>query len=444
MRQHASAGITCLIALGLALSANAATVSRSTLDNGMTVLAVQNDSTQVVGVALLVKVSALDEAGYGIGSRAILQQMILTAGHQDLTGLAEVASATISRRSGFGVHTDYDLAEAWVSLSPDELDAGLARLRGYVFAPSLTDETLKQAREFVHQGYDAAHRSPVQVTYELFRTAFHGSGPLAGALEGNHEDVDGVTLDALTRLHAERYVAANAVVCVVSPLPASETAAALARVFGDLPKVPVPPTTPLPAAPAESLVEVEGRADMSHSSLVVGVPLADPAAEDAVVGELIAQVLEGPGGRIRRDRALFSALGLVIPSRLIEEHYPIRPLPIPLTRQPYLALHAMCAADNIEVTRVGLLRQLMALRAGSVSDVEMELARKRLINNHALQYLRPSEAALRLAQCEAFGMPTETDAEFNARVAAISREDLTAYALKHFTRHAIGLQMPIL
>ena len=104
----------------------------------------------------------------------------------------------------------------------------------------------------------------------------------------------------------------------------------------------------------------------------------------------------------------------------------------------------MCDADNIEVARVGLLRQLMALRAGSVSDVEMELARKRLINNHALQYLRPADAALRLAQCEAFGMPTETDAEFNARVAAISREDLTAYALKHFTRHAIGLQMPIL
>jgi predicted Zn-dependent peptidase len=444
LRQHASAGITCLIALGLALSANAATVNRTTLDNGLTVLVVENDSAQVVGVALLVKASALDEIEYGIGSRAILQQIILTAGHQDLTGLAEVASATISRQSGFGVHTDHDLAEAWVSLSPDEIDAGLARLRGYVFAPPLTDETLKQAREFVHQGYDAAHRSPVQVTYELFRAAFYGPGPLAGPLEGDNEDVDRVTLDALTRLHSERYVASNAVVCVVSPLPASETLAAIERALGDLPKRPAPPITPLPALPEESLVEVEGRTDMSHSSLVVGVPLADPAAENAIAGELIAQVLEGPAGRLRRDRALFTALGLVIPSRVIEEHYPIAPLPIPLTRQPYLALHAMCAADNIERTRVGLLRQLLALRTGSVSDTEMELARKRLINSHALRYLKPSDAALRLAQREAFGMPLETDAELNARVAAISREDLTAYAVKHFTRHAIGLQMPMM
>lgn len=444
MRQHASAGITCLIALGLALTANAATVNRSTLDNGLTVLAVQNSSTQVVGVALLIKASALDETEYGIGARAILQQIILTAGHQDLTGLTEVASATISSQSGFGVHTDHDLAEAWVSLSPDELEAGMARLRGYVFAPALTDETLKQAREFVLQGYDAAHRSPVQITYELFRTAFHGSGPLAGPLEGDHEDIDGVTLDALTRLHAKQYVASNAVVCVVSPLPASETVAAIGRAFGDLPKRPAPPPAPLPVLPVESLVEVEGRTDMSHSSLVVGVPLADPAAEDAIVGELIAQVLDGPAGRIRRDRGLFSALGLVIPSRVIEEHYPIKPLPIPLTRQPYLALHAMCAADNIERTRVGLLRQLLALRTGSVSETEMELARKRLINAHALQYLKPAEAALKLAECEAFGMPLETDAEFNARVAAISREDLTTYALKYFTRHAIGLQMPIM
>ncbi len=442
MRRHASGWVTCLIALTLAGAAAAAPVTRTTLANGLTVLAVQNDSVVVAGAGLLVRVSALDEATYGIGSRAILQQAILTIGHQELTGLEEVASATISRRSNFTVHTDHDTAEASMGVVIEELEPGLARLRSYMFAPPLTEETFESARELVHQGFDSTHRSPVQATYDLFRAAYYGSGPLAGPLDGDHEDFDAVTLERMQALHAERYTAANSILCVVAPLPVADIAAAVERVFGDMPASEPSAPTPAPALPAEALVEVSGASDLGQSSVVVGVPMADPAAEDYVVGELIAQLLDGPGGRLRRDHALLQSLGLAIPSRLLETHYPIRPLPIPLTRQPYLAVHALCAPSNIERTRAGLLRQLLALRTGSVADAELVLARKRLININALSYLDPSSAAVHLAQREALGMPVETDTEYATRVAAITAEDLTAYALKHFTRHAVGLQMP--
>lgn len=432
-----------LIALCASL-AFAAPVSRTELPNGLIVVAAQDDSSAVAGVAVVVKASALDEQTYGIGTRAVLEQIILTQGQDALEGLRELASANANRRSRYLVHTDYDLVEARISVEVDELVAGLAKLRAFVFAPDLSEEALEQAREFVQQGYDASHRSPVQTTYELFRAAFYGSGPLAGPMEGDHEAIAAVTLDQVRTLHREEYAASNTVIGIVSPLAAEGAAAAVRDAFGDLPQAPAPQPPALPAPPAQSEVEVGESMDLGQASMVVGVPAAGPADGDWLVGLVINQLLDGPGGRIRRDRALLQALGLVIPSQLLEAHYPIKPLAVPLTRQPYLAIHALCSPTTIERTRRGLLRHLLALRSGSVADAELQLAGRRVINSRVLERRWHGDAALQIAQCEALGMPCYDDAEFAAAVAAITREDLTAFALRHFDRHAIGIQMPAL
>lgn len=431
-----------LLTAASCLTAGAATIARSTLENGLAVVAVENDSTQVAGIALLIKSSALDETEYGLGSRAILQQLILSAGQEQFEGLAEVASASANHQPRFEVHTDYELLEARLSVEVSELPAGLARLRALVFEPAITEDALKAARELVHQGYDASHRSPVQTTYELFRRAFYQTGPMAGPLQGDHHDLDRVTLPTLQTLHAEQYLAANAVLAVVAPMPVNESTGAVTAAFSSLPRQQ-PQADPEPAPlPEESVVEVAGSVDLAQASMVLGVPVAAPTDPDYLVGELLAQLLDGPGGRLRRDLGLLQALGLVIPSRMLAEHYPVQALPIPLTRRPYLAVHVLCSPTTIERTRRGVLRHFLAFRTGSASDAEMELARKRLINQQSLEYLRPVNAALRLAQREAMGLPLLSDAEFAAAVAAITKEDLTSFANKYFTRHAIGLQMP--
>lgn len=431
-----------LLTVICALPAAAATLARSTLPNGLAVVAVENDATSVAGIALLIKTSAHDEMRYRIGARAVLQQLILSAGEEQLERLAEVASASVNRELHLQVHTDYDLLEVRLSVEVSELAPGMTRLRDLVFQPALTEQAFAAARELVHQGYDASHRSPVQTTFELFRQAFYQTGPLAGPLQGTHQDLDHLTLADVQALHREQYVAGNAVLAVVAPMPVNESTGVVTATFGALP-AQQPPADPEPTPlPADSAVEVTGSTDLAQASMVVGVPLAGPSDPDYLVGELLAQVLDGPSGRLRRDVALLQALGLVIPSRLLAEHYPVQVLPLPLTRHPYLAVHVLCSPTTIERTRRGVLRHLLAFRSGSASDNELELARKRVINQHALAHLRPVDAALQLAQREAFGLPLLSDQEFAAAVAAITKEDLTSFANRHFTRHAIGLQMP--
>ena len=70
-----------LIALLAASAAHAAPLSRSVLDNGLTVIAVQSNHIQVAGIASVINVSGTHETDENRGSRALLQQMISISSH---------------------------------------------------------------------------------------------------------------------------------------------------------------------------------------------------------------------------------------------------------------------------------------------------------------------------------------------------------------------------
>jgi len=415
--------------------------SRRVLDNGLTVLAVEDMSTQVAGIGLVINASAADEPDVRRGERALLQQLILTAGRAQLLESEQLVSPRVLASRGIVVHTDYELCEGLFSCAADELGAALKVAAQVFFVPPLDEAHLQEAKQLVREAYDQAHSTPWQATFELFRKAFYGSGPLAEALHAEPGLLAAVTPADIKTLHDEQYVASNAFLCVVAPLSAAEVMSEVEQAFGSLPTRSAPKAKPLPALPETSEVEVGSSEALGQASMVVGVALPPFGSDDFLVGELIVELLQGPGGRIERDRALLQALGLAIPSRLLDEHYPIEVMSVPISRQPFLAAHALCAPSSIERTRQGLLRHLVALRTQSVSDNEMARARARVINRHALENARPSGAALRLCRYEAFGS-AEQSLHIADRLESVTKEDLTTVALKYFGRHAIGVQMP--
>ena len=333
------------------------------------------------------------------------------------------------------------MVEGVIAFAAEELGTALGLTAQAFFAPPLDEENLQNARELVGASYDRAHKTPVQATYELFREAFYGSGPLRLPLQGEPDTIAEVTLADLKALHDEQYVASNAVLCVVAPLAPTEIVSAVDAALGSLPKKDAPRRKPLPPLPESSAAEVGSSEDLGQASLVVGVPLPAFGSEDFAVGELITELLRGSGGRIERDRALLQTLGLAIPSRILAEHYPVNVLPVPVSMEPFLAVHALCAPSAIERTRKGLLRHLLALRTQSVSDEEMQRAQARVTNAHALENARPTTSALRLCRYEAFGS-AENSLHSAERAGAVTKEDLTKFALEYFNRHAIGVQMP--
>ncbi|MGD9496419.1 MAG: M16 family metallopeptidase [Armatimonadota bacterium] len=440
MRRGIRAGLIVLAVVSAA-AAHGAPIARAVLDNGLTVLAVRAEHTQIAGIGIVLGVSIADEPDGLHGARAMLQQFIVVDSHAQINEERSPVSAFINpRSSGLAVNTDWEFVEIALAIHEEELGAGLAALRRHVFAAEITPERLEETRGLVQRGYDIAHHSPVQDTFELFRAAFYGDHPMARSPQGTPESIAAITLEDLRAFRDSHYVPANAVLCLVAPVPTDAAIAAASAAFGDLPARPAPTSPDLPAGPSESKVEVGESPALVQASLAVGVPL--PPCDDPryLAGEMIAELLDGRGGRLRRDLGLLQALALAIPARLLEDHYPVGVLPIPMARRPFLAVHALTSPHTIEQTRRGLLRHLLALRTGGVTDAELARARERLVNAHTLRQERPVEAAIYLARRELFGLGGSEEA--TAAIEAITPEDLSAVANEYFIRHAVGVQMP--
>ncbi len=434
---------TGLITLAVIMvgAAYAAPAASTRLANGLTVIAVPAEHGRIAGIAVVIGSSITDEPDRMRGARALLQQLMVLDSHKQMAErLAPISAFVNPQSSGLGVNTDWEFVEASLAVHVEELQEGLETLARHIFEVEITQERLDEARELVKRGYDLSHESPVQETYDLFRRAFYGDHPLGASLQGDPETLDAITLQDLQAFHDAQYVPSNAVVCVVAPLSVEQIQEAVGAAFGGIKAAPPPQPPELPSLPTDSRVEVGDAPGLSQASMVVGVPLPPIEDEQFVAGEMIAALLEGRGGRLRRDLSLLQTLGLAIPTRLLEAHYPIGTLPIAMSHAPFLAVHALCSPNTIEATRRGLLRHLLALRTGGVTDAELERARQRVINKHMLEQRRPVDAALYRARRALFGLGDVQ--EVKAAVEAVTGEDLTAVAQQYFGRHAIGVQMP--
>lgn len=440
MRIAIRAGLIA-VALSLGVVQAAPVVTRSVLPNGLTVLIAPAEHGQIAGVELLLKVGMIDEPEGMRGARVLLQQIVVNDSHAQINADLAPASAFVNpRTSGLGVNTDWDFVEVSLATDVNELGIGLAMIARHVFGVTLDAERLDEARTLVGRSFDLSHQSPVQTTFELFRQALFGRGPLGEPLQGDPKTLAAIDLEALQAFRDAYYVPGNAILCVATPQPVEEVLASVRAVFEAAPAAPVPESPPLPAPPTESLVEVGESADLVQASLVVGVPLPPYGDPLFPAAQMIAELLEGRGGRLRRDLSLLQTLGLAIPTRLLEEHYPISTLPIPISQRPFLAVHALCSPHTIERTREGLLRHLLELRTRTVADAELARARQRAINHLLVQHAAPVDLATILARRELFGVGDLTAGI--AAFEAVTAEDLKTVATQYFGRHAIGVQMP--
>lgn len=438
MRRFYVAGI---IVLMVAVPAGGQTVSRSVLPNGLTVLAVQSDVSTVAGIALVLGVSVGDEPHGLEGARALLQQMIVIDDHERRSERPQPISARVdSGSAGLSVNTDWDFVEIGFATAVEELCEALALLAESSFDVELTQGGLERASALVSQAHDMSHQSPVQSTFDLFRSAFYGRHPMGRSLYGHPESFEAMELSALQGFRDRYYVPANARLCVVSPLPTAEAVAAVGESFAAFRATALPPPADLPSPPPASRVEVGESYDLAQASLVVGVPLPGYGDEQFYAGEMIGALLEGRGGRLRRDLGLLQGLGLSIPTRLLDQHYPLTALSVPMTHRPYLAVHALSSPRQIERVRTGVLRHLLALREGTVTSAELERARQRLINSHRYATRKHADAALYIARNDLFGLGDADEAV--AAIEQVTEEDLSTVAREYFDRHAVGVQMP--
>ncbi len=435
--------LTALVGALTTASGGAAPVTRTVLDNGLTVITCPDYASDVAGVFVGFRVGAGIEQPVGI--RALLHEHNRGRVEQLLTDDKSFTRLASHIRDAGSVQwrVEWDYLAMQATCTSAYLEEMFRLIRAGLFAPDIQSDLLEKGQQHLEDEYQNLARRPAEAAYYLFREAMLDEVAVAGAqpVFGKPEQVAQITVQQASDF-ADKYLrAADAVVVVVSPLSSEQALQLVQDALGTVKRGMSAFRQDRSCYP-DSRVRVGGSPQAQLATVVVGVGLPAPGQQGFRVGQLLYHILSGPQGRLVRDRSLLHTLALNLPFRLLAEHTPLTVLPVAMSSSPHLAIYAECAPDAVGNVHEQLLRHINSLGAGAIRPEELQQAKQRLINRRARTMLSAGRLAAHLGRMQMLGVAPASFADGAAQIEQLTVEDITALAQTHFQNHYVGVRMP--
>jgi predicted Zn-dependent peptidase len=210
----------------------AAALRVTTLDNGLTVLTVEDHTTPVASVQVWVKAGSRDESFYtGI---AHLFEHMMFKGSKHL-GPEEHAQLVGARGGRINAYTSRDVTVYFEDVTSESLPLVLD-LEGERFAYlDISEKTLESEREVVlEERRMRIEDQPGGLAFEALAATLWRSHPYRHPVIGWRADVEEVTVEACRAFFDTYYAANNLVLVIVGDFETEETLAQVRRSFGGL------------------------------------------------------------------------------------------------------------------------------------------------------------------------------------------------------------------
>jgi zinc protease len=352
-------------------------VQRRRLANGLTVLARRDATAPVVAIVTWVKAGYFDEPDDTVGIAHVLEHMYFkgTPTH----GVGEIARATKAAGGYLNAGTIYDHTHYYAVLPASGFKAGL-EVQADAYANSVIDaDELRRELEVIieetKRKADAAGPLALETMFELL----HDRHRIRRWRMGREDELRTLTRDQLVAFYRNYYRPSNTVLAIVGDIDPAEAIAEAERCYGHIVDAPVASNTgPQETAPPSFRVR-EWEGDIAQTELVFGWRTPGVSHPDAPALDLLATVLAGGRAarlvRATRDRRLVSTISA----------YDYTPTEIGV-----FVVHASARPERVAEAARTIHDQLRRVRAGEISDEEVERAR-RLVEAQWLRRLESSD-----------------------------------------------------
>lgn len=208
--------------------------TRTTLDNGLEILAVARNDVPLVEMSLVL------DAGYAAdqfarAGTAALTMAMLDEGTDKRSAL-EISDALSSLGAELGAGSSLDNSYVRLSALTDRLDDTLEIFADVVLHPAFPDAELARLRRLTLARIRQEQTRPVSMALRVLPKLLYGDGhayaqPLTGS--GTIETVTGITREDLTTFHSTWFRPDNAKLIVVGNFDIADLSARIERLFGD-------------------------------------------------------------------------------------------------------------------------------------------------------------------------------------------------------------------
>ncbi len=301
---------------------------------------------------------------------------------------------------------------------PGDADLALELISDAILRPAFKPAQLEIEREAALASLKEGLDDVVTVGRKKMREKFFGSHPFAIETGGDEAGLKAIQVSDLKSLHAQLTVAGNAVLAVSGAFDPKKVTPKLKAFLAKLKKAPAPKAAAKLAVVAGDYVEIQPR---QQAIVFQAFPGPGLLHKDAIVAEVADELFSGMSSNLfERVREQKSLAYFVRSSRILGLHTGLFYFYAGTSPQRY---EEVITELNLEVKRV---------REGGVTEEELERCRVRLKAGKRMGLQTNSARAMQGALNGIYGLPVNDWRTYDARIDAVSRADIQAFARNYF------------
>ncbi len=288
-------GATLLLTFLSGGAAAEAGVVRATLDNGLRVIIVVDRLAPVAEVQVNYLVGGNQSPKGFPGTAHALEHMMFRGS----PGLSADQLATIMAALGgeSNADTQQTVTQYFVAAPADELEAAL-RVEALRMAGVLASEKLWiKERGAIEQEVARDLSEPMYVFHTRLLARMFAGTPYAIDALGDKPSFDKTTGAMLRKFHEQWYGPNNAILFIVGDVDPASTLKLVRRLYGDIPRRPVPARPEVKLGPAAPAV-LDMETDLPYGLAVAAYRLPGYDSPDYAAGRILGEVLDSHRARL--------------------------------------------------------------------------------------------------------------------------------------------------
>lgn len=332
----------------------------TTLNSGLRVILIPRPGTRTVAARFFARAGSRYD-GTHPGLAHMLEHMLFK-GTKSYSS-QDIFRSIEARGGELNAHTTREYISLHTVTLADDLPLALTLLAELILSPKLAQEDFL-AEKLVVLGEIEQSRDQSSVLYDLFLENLFLKDPLRNQVLGTAEAIQNLTIDDLRRFYRQHFVSENAYLVICGDVTSDQAQTLIQKNFGEFPSgpegLPKPIDEPAIFTPRGSHLE----RNMQRSYLLLGVPAVGLKHPDRSALKIIELVLGmGASGRLyqrlREEQSLVYSVNAV--SSVYEDC-------------GYLAVHAICAPENLTTVQDAILDEWLDLAENGISEAELKAA----------------------------------------------------------------------
>jgi zinc protease len=392
------------------------------LDNGLTVLILENHKLPYISLHLLIQGAGpigepSDKAGLAAAAASLLTQGTASRTSRQIAEEVDLDGATLHASSSFGGND----ANITVSGLSQTFDKWFALFTDILLHPTYPDAELNNYRQRTLIGLKQQRGQASFLASEQFNRAVYGVFP-ASVVSPSPAFLQAMTSADLQKWHDERYAPQNAILGITGDVNPQATIAMLKKSLAAWKRtayeVKLPPSPPIVDQKHVFLVNRPGSV---QTNIVIGNIAIDRRSPDYVAMRVTNQILGGGGAarlfmKLREEKgytygaySTFTPLAFAGPWRAFSE----------------------VRTDVTDGSMTEFFNELNRIRTEKPAASELEDAKRSIVATFALSLEAPAEILQLAITQKRYGLPANYWDTYPTKIEAVTADDVLRTAKKY-------------